>query len=257
MAEGNYADAAGSFRAALRSDPRDYHSQYYLGQCYEQMKQYQQAIQAYKTSLDAQTRTLAGQEDQAQRQTTITSLAAVISKADNRDAETNAVEQAAKSGNQVQDWVLLAKICANRGDADSAIDAYNRAFVINPKDFTVVKAYGLYLAQLGQKQRAEQTLRKAYALNSNDEQVNEALRRLNIVPGPGLKSQSQLVKPPLPNGALPDVDLSKFRQGSASEQPAATATPAPTPTPAPAATPQAPPAAPPVEQPPSASAPRD
>src|SRR5205823_11319572 len=50
--EGSYADAAGSFRAALRSDPRDYRSQFYLGQSYEQLKQYQQSIQAYKASMD-------------------------------------------------------------------------------------------------------------------------------------------------------------------------------------------------------------
>jgi Tfp pilus assembly protein PilF len=37
--QGNYADAAGSFRNALRSDPRDYRSAYYLAQCYENLKQ--------------------------------------------------------------------------------------------------------------------------------------------------------------------------------------------------------------------------
>ena len=58
--DGNYADAAGSFRNALRSDPRDYRSQFYLAQCYENMKQYQQAIQAYKASADAQGLTLGG-----------------------------------------------------------------------------------------------------------------------------------------------------------------------------------------------------
>src|SRR4051812_4741468 len=46
--DGNYADAAGSFRDAVRSDPRDYKSQFYLAQCYENLQQYQQAIQAYK-----------------------------------------------------------------------------------------------------------------------------------------------------------------------------------------------------------------
>src|SRR5688572_32765209 len=62
--EGNYADAAGSFKDAIRSDPRDYKSQYYLAQCYENLKQYQQATQAYKASIDAQPRTLGGREDE-------------------------------------------------------------------------------------------------------------------------------------------------------------------------------------------------
>src|SRR5439155_17297520 len=84
--QGQYADAAGSFRNAIRSDPRDYKSQFYLGQSYEQMRQYQQAIQAYKASLDAQPLTLAGKEDQTQRLKTIDALASVISKSDQRDA---------------------------------------------------------------------------------------------------------------------------------------------------------------------------
>src|SRR3954468_21936469 len=52
--EGSYADAAGSFRHAVRADPRDNRSQYSLGRCYEKMNEPHQAIQAYKASLDAQ-----------------------------------------------------------------------------------------------------------------------------------------------------------------------------------------------------------
>ena len=212
--EGNYADAAGTFRNALRSDPRDYKSQYYLARSYENLKQYQQAIQAYKASLDAQPRTLAGREDKEQRIATIKALAACISKADNRDAETNLIEQAAKNGNRSQDWLLLANIHRDRGDADSALDAYNRATLANPEDFTCVKEFGLYLEQVGQQQRASQQLKKAYGLNANDQQVNDALRRLNVIPGPGLKDESALVKPPLPQGPLPELELSKFRLGN-------------------------------------------
>ena len=256
--EGQYADAAGSFRQAIRTDPRDYRSEFYLGQCYEQMKQYQQAIQAYKASIDAQYRTLAGQEDQVQRLRTTEALASAISKSDNRDSETNVIEQTAKSGNQAQDWLLLGKIYANRGDADSALDAYNRACIISPRDFTVVKVYGLYLEQVGQKRRAEQTLRKAYTLNGNDDQVNEALRRLNVIPGPGLKDQTQLVKPAIPKGPLPEVDLSKFKMNGsdqASEEAAPKAQPAPSQQPL--AIPPPPTARNPIEQQRAVSAPRD
>ena len=211
--EGEYADAAGSFRQAIRSDPRDYRSQFYLGQSYENLKQYQQAIQAYKASLDAQPRTLAGKEDEEQRLATIKALAGVIAKSDSSNAETNLIEQAAKNGKQSQDWLLLANVHRNRGDADSALDAYNRAALSDPKDFAIVKEYGLYLEQVGQQPRAAQQLKKAYALNANDEQVNNALRRLNIVPGPGLKDERALVKPPLPQGPLPEVEWSNFRLG--------------------------------------------
>ena len=260
--EGNYADAAGSFRQAIRSDPRDYKSQFYLAQSYEQLKQYQQAIQAYKASLDAQPRTLAGKEDKPQRLATIKALAGVISKSDTNNAETNLVEQAAKNGKQTQDWLLLANIHRNRGDADSALDAYNRAALADPKDFDVVKEYALYLEQVGQQQRAAQQLKKAYTLNQKDEQVNNALRRMNIVPGPGLKDERALTKPPLPEGPLPEVEWSKFRLAGdgksnpteASAQPSAGVTPA---APSPAA--EAPAATPPPMPPaaPQTSAPRD
>jgi Tfp pilus assembly protein PilF len=238
--DGNYADAAGSFRNAIRSDPRDYRSQFYLAQSYENLKQYQQAIQAYKASLDAQPRTLAGKEDKEQRITTIKALAKCISDADNRDAETNLIEQAAKNGNRSQDWLLLANVHRNRGDADSALDAYNRAALADPTDFVVVMEFGLYLEQVGQSQRARQQLKKAYTLNANDSQVNDALRRLNIVPGPGLKDQDALVKPPLPQGPLPEVDLGKFRLGggsSGNDAATAGATAQPTEVPAPPAQP--------------------
>ena len=266
--DGNYADAAGSFRQAIRSDPRDYKSQFYLAQSYENLKQYQQAIQAYKASLDAQPRTLAGKEDKEQQIATIKALASCIAKSDTNNAETNLVEQTAKNNKQAQDWLLLANIHRNRGDADSALDAYNRAALSDPKDFVVVKEYALYLEQVGQQQRAAQQLKKAYSLNQNDEQVNNALRRLNVIPGPGLKDERALVKPPIPEGPLPEVEWSKFRIGGSkptaeatSAQPAAApaqvAQPAP---PAPAqvaqpAVPAEPPAMPPAA--PQTSAPRD
>ena len=260
--EGNYADAAGSFRQAIRSDPRDYKSQFYLAQSYENLKQYQQAIQAYKASLDAQPRTLAGKEDKEQHIATIKALASCIAKSDTNNAETNLIEQAAKNGKQAQDWLLLANIHRNRGDADSALDAYNRAALTDPKDFVVVKEYALYLEQVGQQQQAAKQLKKAYSLNQNDDQVNNALRRLNVIPGPGLKDERALVKPPIPQGPLPEVEWSKFRIGGS--KPAETAAASPEAgTAAGAAQPVQPAAGQPVEPPamppaaPQTSAPRD
>lgn len=212
---GNYADAAGSFRNALRSDPRDYKSQYFLARSYEELQQYQQAIQAYKASLDAQQRTLVGKEDEAQRLATIDSLAGCIARSGNVDAELSLIEQQARASGKPDDYLLVAKVHQHRGDADSAIDALNRGAIADPKDFNIVKAYGLYLEQVGQKQKAVQQLRKAYVMKGNDTDVNDALRRLNIVPGPALKDEDALVRPPLPEGPLPELDLSKLgRSGS-------------------------------------------
>jgi Tfp pilus assembly protein PilF len=215
--EGSYADAAGSFRNAIRADPRDYKSQYYLARCYEKMNQNQQAVQAYKASLDAQPLTLAGRDDKDQRLATLNALAHCIAASDSRDAELNLVAAQAKSSNKPQDYLLLAKIYQDRGDADNALDAYNRAALSDSADFVVLKEYGLYCEQLGQAQRATYQLRKAYTINPNDEQVNAALSRLHVVPGPGLKEEAQLVKPPIPVGPLPEVDLSKFRLGGSND----------------------------------------
>jgi tetratricopeptide (TPR) repeat protein len=200
----NYADAAGSFRAAARQDPRDYKALFYLAASYERMNQYHQAIEAYKSSLDAQPRTLAGQEDEPGRLRTMDALAALIAKQDSRDAELNLIEQRAKTAQDPKDYFLLAKIYRHRGDADSAVDAYNRAALKTPKDFSLVKEYGLYLAQL-RDQRAEKMLRKAYTMRSNDEEVAMALRQIGVVPGPALKDEKDLVQPPVPKGPIPPV----------------------------------------------------
>jgi tetratricopeptide (TPR) repeat protein len=200
----NYADAAGSFRAAARSDPRDYRSLFYLGASYERMNQYHQAVEAYKSSLDAQPRTLAGAEDETGRLRTMDALASLVGRADTRDAELNLIEQRARTAQDPIDFFLLAKIYRYRGDADSAVDAYNRAALKDPKDFSLVKEYGLYLAQL-RDQRAEKTLRKAYAMRSSDDEIATALRQLGVVPGPALKDEKDLVAPPVPKGPIPPV----------------------------------------------------
>lgn len=219
--EGQYTDAAASFREALRSDPRDYRSQFYLAQSYEKLGQTQQAIQAYKASLDVQPTTLAGQDDKQQRLITTDALAHCIATCDFAYGETNTIEKQAKSSNKASNYLLLAKIYQYRGDADSALTAYNRGVLLDPKDFTLLKSEGLYLEQLGQKPRATTELQRAYAIQGNDPQVNDALRRLGVVPGPALKSEDALAKPPIPEGPLPEVNLSNFQVGgSSNSQPA-------------------------------------
>jgi Tfp pilus assembly protein PilF len=238
--EGNYTDACGAFRNAARQNPRSYQSYYMMGQCYEQLGQHQPAIQVYRTSLDVQTVTLEGQYDTAQRVKTVTALAGAIAKSDARDTETNAVVAKARGSQSSEDYLLLAKIHEFRGDADSAIEAYDHASILAPQNFDIMKEYGLYLEKLGQAQRAEAPLRRAYALNSNDPQVTEALRRLGIVPGPSIKRQSELNKAPLPKGPIPEIDWNAGK-GTASNSGAPTPSrTAPPPAPAPTGTAQAP-----------------
>lgn len=204
--KGNYAEANAQFRKTVRTNPTDYKSQYYLGATYDQMGQTQQAIHAYKTSLDVQTTTLEGKEDKAFRANTIDGLARVIAKNDSGDTELDTIEQKARETQSGEWFFCLAKIYRYKGDADSAIDSYNRAALLSPKDFYIAKDHGLYLEQAGQTQLAIAPLKKAYAINSQDQDVNAALRRIGIVPGPGLLDESQLAKPPVPKGPIPPMN---------------------------------------------------
>jgi tetratricopeptide (TPR) repeat protein len=211
--EGSYGEAAGSFKTAIRRNPRDYKSQYYLAQSYEQMGQNQQAIAAYKASLDTAKLTLEGKENKPFRLMTLDGLAGVIARTDAKDVELNLIEEKAKTGQSAENWFIVAKVYRQRGDVDSALDAYNRAALMDSKDFAIIKEYGLYLEQVGQTPKATQSLRKAYALNSSDPEVVAALRRNNIVPGPAVNSQTKLARPYLPEGPLPEVSrLGKDKQ---------------------------------------------
>src|ERR1700693_3295208 len=49
--DGRYAEAAGAFRNAIRQNPTDPESEYWLALSYEQTQSYHEAIDAYKTSL--------------------------------------------------------------------------------------------------------------------------------------------------------------------------------------------------------------
>lgn len=208
-----YTDAAGSFRNATKQNPRDYVSYYMLGCCYEQGGQHQQAIHAFRTSLDVQRMVFEGKYDDEQRLKTINGLAGAIARSDSRDIETNAAVAKARTSQDPDDYLLLAQIYAFRGDADSAVEAFDHAALLAPQSFYVAKSYGLYLEKLGQTGRAEAALRRAYALNATDQQVNAALRRLGVVPGPSIKSQDALVQPPIPRGPIPELDLSRIGMG--------------------------------------------
>jgi tetratricopeptide (TPR) repeat protein len=234
---GEYTEAAGTFKNATRQDPRDYQSFCYLGDSYQQMGQQQQAIQAYKTSLDTAKRTLQGREDEAFRARTLDGLAGSIAKSG--EVEINATAQAATSGANGEGYFLLAKVYRNLGDADSALDAYNRAALMGPKDFFIAKDYGLFLEQLKQNQPAEKILRRAYSLNAKDADVVAALRRIGVVPGPSLYDANALARPAIPKGPIPPAREWKLPSND-NQQQTGTATNVPPPAPLPTETVQAP-----------------
>jgi len=212
--QGQYELAAGSFQNAVKQNPRDFESYYWLGVAYDAGKNYQQAIQAYRASLDVQELTLDGRQNKAFRRRTLDGLAIAIAKSPGRDGELQTIEQKASGRQSVEDTLLLAKIFRYSGDADSAIDAYNRAVLLDPQDPGISREAGLYFEQIGKAQVAEPLLKRAYNANPGDKQVADSLRRLGIVPGPSLKNEDEMAKPLIPRGPIPEIDLT--RAGSSS-----------------------------------------
>jgi tetratricopeptide (TPR) repeat protein len=178
--EGSYPEAAASFANATRQDPSDYKSFYFEGASYQNLHEYQQAVRSYRSCISVMPMTLDGKNDTAFRYRTIDALATSIAKSASVGVETVALEKKVAGKAQPEDQWLLAKIYRYSGDADAAIDAYNKAVLIDPNNFTVAKEAGLYEAGLGQSQRAVFALKKAQAINGDDEQVNLALRGLGV-----------------------------------------------------------------------------
>ncbi len=207
--QGDYADAAGAFRNAVRQVPNDYQDYYYLGNCYVAESQWQEAIHSYYDARQIMAIDGFGKQDLKLKYQVIEALSHAIASSDARDAETNSAEDRARQTQSAEDYLILAKVYAERKDADSAIEAYDRAAMIDPDNFYIAKEYGLYLLRLGQNEKAVVPLRRAYALNTNDRQVNDALREVGIVPGPSIKDEDALAKPLIPRGPIPEVDLGK------------------------------------------------
>jgi len=210
-----YADAASSFSNAVRQEPGDYTSRFYLGQCEEKMGKPQQAIEDYRTTLIVMEHSLEGKGDKPFRSKVVNALADAIAREPERSGDLSALERQPRTA---ENAFLLAKIYRQTGDADNAITRFEQAQQIDPQDPQIAKEYGLYLEQLNQTQRAETQLRRAYTLNSKDEEVAAALRRLGIVPGPSLKGEDGLAKPFLPVGPLPEVDFSTSSKNTSQPQ---------------------------------------
>ena len=233
----DYPKAAGGFRSALRQDPRDYRSHYYLGMSELQLHNYQQATVAFRACLDTQNVTLLGQEDEDIRNKALDGLAQAIVKSDDADLEVNKVEQAARNAKgpaAAREFFVLAKVYRYRKLPDMALDYYNRATLEDPKNFAFAKEFGLYCEQLQQTAKAQEVLRNAYSINQRDPEVVAALQRIGVVPGPSLRSKADLAQPPLPKGPLPEFDkvvetIGSLGSNNTEATPAANRTTAPTP----------------------------
>lgn len=228
FAQGQYTDAAAAYRNAVRTVPSDFMSYYHLGLCEEKLGAMQQAIQAFKTSLDVMPLTLAGRDRMTTfRFTIMDALARVIANSSDKTSEIEKLTEKAQAGS-VESYRILARVYRYGMDPDSAIDAYNRASLLEPRNVSLLKEFGLYLEQLHQNARAEAILRQAYGLDSADIEISDALRRLGVIVGPSIKEQNQLVQPIIPPGPIaPPTRLPGQPRANESTSPP----PAPTPTP--------------------------
>lgn len=208
FAQGRYEEAAGAFRDSVKQNPRNYEAFYYLGVCYDKLGREQQALQSFHTALDVLPASLDPMDTEiwAFREQAVNGLAEFVSRSASKDAELTAMDAKARQTRKPLDWYVLARTHVAAGDADSAIDAYDQAFVTSDKrDQPIAKSFGLYLAQTNQTRRAESVLTQAYRLNPGDREVNAALRKLGVVPGPSLLDQSQLNSPVIPKGPIPEL----------------------------------------------------
>jgi tetratricopeptide (TPR) repeat protein len=213
---GNHSEAAAAFRAAIQQDPRDYRAHYYLGATYEQMGLHQQAIQSYKSSLDIMRLTHEGRHNVDFRVRVLDGLAGAVARSDDRQMELDILERQAWGGANAESYFVLAKTYRYSGDVDSALQAYHQAAVLDSRHIHIVKEYALYLDQLGLHDRSVPMLRRGFALNPNDMELDAALRRHGIVPGLSLRDEHELAMPPVPKGP---VHVRTFRQENRIGQP--------------------------------------
>jgi Flp pilus assembly protein TadD len=205
---GDYDGAAGAYTNATKKEPRDYKAYYYLGCSYDATKAWEKAIHAYKTSLDVMALTFQGQHDQDFRLKVLDGLSQSIARSDTRQVELDLAERQSRTKHEAEPYFLVAKIYRYSGDADLAVENYNKANLMDPENVAYVRELGLYFEQIGQQQKAEPALRRAYSLGAHDEQVTAAMRRIGVIPGPAIKPQAQLVQPVVPQGPIPEVKLS-------------------------------------------------
>jgi Flp pilus assembly protein TadD len=208
--DGRYAEAAGAFSNAIRQSPLDPESEYWLALSYEQMQSYHESIDAYKTSLRLMPAPGTVYYNAAMHDSAFDRLARIVARNDPTGRETDLIVQTATQSQSSDDYRLLAWVFRYRGDADSGLNNFRHSVQIDPSNFVAQRELGIYLEQLNQNQEAGQVLRDAYRLNQNDSQVNNALRRIGMEPGPSLLAQQPqqqathpLLLPPDPGGSDP------------------------------------------------------
>ena len=175
--EGNFTDAAGSFQNAVRQRPTDYLSHFWLGQTYERLGQNQRAIQSYKAARDIRLETMDGIRDIQTREAIFSGLARTAAASADRDTEIRILRERAAVARNGDDFIVLARLFRESGDADNAILAYQEAVERFPREQRYAIEFGTYLRDLGFRERARQVLGASLQTRPNPE-IDALLRGL-------------------------------------------------------------------------------
>jgi tetratricopeptide (TPR) repeat protein len=200
---GEYIDAGGSFKAAARQDPTDYQTQYYLGLTAEKTGQFHSAVEAYKLCLKLRTQTPAGRFDIAMRDRVTSRMAALIAHSDDPTPEINEIAVVAARDKDSEEYRLLARIYALRGDPDSAVDSYRRAFSYGDGDANLAREYAFYLLKIDQVSEGTRVLKIAWRLDPSDRQVARTLKELGVTDSDLVVSDVRIENPPVQAAATP------------------------------------------------------
>ena len=219
--DGQYADAAGALREAVKHNPADLQTHYYLALSLDHLGAFDEAIQQYRTTLTLMENSLEGRESPEMRKRVIDQMADCVSKAHDTDPSTAMLH----GGKTAEDQYIKAKIESKLGDADAALEAYRQSLLLDRDQPEVRRDYGLYLAQLGQTDAARTELKRAYAMNPKDEKTAAGLRKVGIIPGPSLKDESDMAHPLVPVGPLPELQIPTGGQDATADNQHATASP--------------------------------
>jgi tetratricopeptide (TPR) repeat protein len=203
LSEGEPEEATMIFANQARRGPRNYKAHYYLGESQLAGGRPHEGIRSLRTALEVMPLTLSGRDDEQYRFLIVDALSTALAQHD-LDGEQLAQIEANSKGDKTLK-LLIAMTHAKAGRPDSAIESFNQAFTLDRNDQQTSKQFGLYMESIAQNDPAEYYLRRAYRLNTQDEEVAEALLRLGIIPGPALMSATELSKPPIPLGPLPEI----------------------------------------------------
>jgi len=208
----DYDNAAGTFRNAVKSDPRDYRSFCYLGLTYERLGNVQQSIQSYKSALKVMRETPAGRDDVDFRQIVMNALAGDIAKHDSNHLEqellTKQVADLKTDGRErAESCFLLAKVERYHGDADSALLNYFKASELDQDDLWIQKEAGLYMLHLGKTKTAVKPIQRANQLGGRDTEVLAAMRQLKLDVPPSLTEGQNSMRPLMQPRQMPAIDL--------------------------------------------------